>query len=278
MTRGFTRPFSPSGMASINHPLPWKFAGDLLLVHFRSDPAALASYLPEPLKPLDDSGECFLWSPRLTCHPVDMDPATMDAGQTGYNVCVIGIPALLDGKPTMFSAFQWCDRDWLIVLSWSIGATSKGAEIEETFRHPLIGRIGSPLDGALGHPVQRTVSRFGSRVVDMTYTPERETRMEALDFYTSLVPLTGMRHMPDIAIPPAGKPPVHDLVQQIMRDTSFGTPTAGSATLRFGEGPNEDLLPMQPLEVMGGYSIPMTMILEGIRVVHDYNADRKIDA
>jgi hypothetical protein len=66
---------------------------------------------------------------------------------------------------------------------------------------------------------------------------------------------------------------VHDLVQQIMRDTSFGTPTAGKATLHFGEGPNEELLPIQPIEVLGGYSIPMTMILEGIRVVHDYNAD-----
>ena len=97
--------------------------------------------------------------------------------------------------------------------------------------------------------------------------------MDALSFYTALLPLTGMRHMPDVTIPPTGKPAVHDLVQQIMRDTSFGTPTAGKATLRFGEGPNEDLQALQPIEVLGGYTIPMTMILEGIRVVHDYNAE-----
>jgi acetoacetate decarboxylase len=273
MTKGFTRPFSPSGNASIAHALPWKFAGDLLLLHFRSDPLALAKYLPAPLEPLDDSGEMFLWSPQLTCHPVDMDPAMMDPAQTGYNVCVIGIPAKLNGKPTMFSAFQWCDKDWLIALSWFIGATSKGGEFHQTCRHPLIGRIGSPLDGRMGHEIHRTVSRFGERVVDMTYRPEREIAMDDLTFYTSLLPLTGMRHMPDITIPPTGKPPVHDLVQQIMRDTSFGTATAGSATLRFGGGPNEELLPIQPIEVMSGYSIPLTMILEGIRVVHDYNAD-----
>ncbi|WP_404478149.1 acetoacetate decarboxylase family protein [Novosphingobium sp. BL-52-GroH] len=272
MTQGFTRPFTPSGNAAMAHALPWKFAGDLLLIHFRAAPEALARYLPEPLEPLDDSGECFLWSPRLTCHPVDMDPATMDPGQTGYNVCVIGIPARLNGEPTMFSAFQWCDKDWLIVLSWFIGATSKGAEFQDTSRHELIGRIGSPLDGAFGHPIRRTVSRFGNRVVDMGYTPEREIAMDALSFYTALLPLTGMRHMPDLTIPPSGRPPVHDLVQQIMRDTSFGTPTTGPATLKFGEGPNEELLPIQPLETIAGYSIPMTMVLEGIRVVHDYNA------
>jgi hypothetical protein len=271
--KGFTRPFTPSGKGSIAHALPWKFAGDLLLIHWRCDPAALAKYLPAPLEPLDDSGEVFLWSPRLTCHPVEMDPATMDAAQTGYNVCVIGIPAKLNGKPTLFSAFQWCDRDWLIVLSWFIGATSKGGDFQETFRHPLIERIGSPLAGGIGSQIHRTVSRFGDRVIDMTYTPERETTMDALRFYTALLPLTGMRHMPDVTIPPTGKPAVHDLVQQIMRDTSFGTPTAGKATLRFGDGPNEDLQGLQPIEVLGGYAIPMTMILEGIRVVHDYNAD-----
>jgi hypothetical protein len=172
----------------------------------------------------------------------------------------------------MFSAFQWCDKDWLIVLSWFIGATSKGADFHDTSRHPLIGRIGSPLDGGLGHPIRRTVSRFGDRVVDMAYTPEREIAMEDLSFYTALLPLTGMRHMPDVTLPPTGRPVVHDLVQQIMRDTSFGTPTAGRASLRFGDGPNEDLLAIQPIETIAGYSIPMTMVLEGIRIVHDYNA------
>jgi acetoacetate decarboxylase len=272
MTQGHTRPFSPTGKASIVDALPWKFAGDLLLVHFRSDPVELAKYLPAPLTPLDDSGEAFIWTPQLTCHPVDADPETMDPAQTGYNVCVMGIPALLDGKPTMFSAFQWCDKDWLIVLSWFIGATSKGGEFHTTSRHPLIDRIGSPNSGKLGGEIHRTVSRFGNRVIDIKVRPEREIALEDLGFYTSKLPLTGMRHMPDITIPRTGKPAVHDLVQQIMSGTSFGTPLAGTASLSFGDGPNEELLPIQPIETLGGYILPMTMVLEGIKIVHDYNA------
>lgn len=270
MTQGYTRPFSPSGAASTVLQMPWTFAGDLTLIHFRCDPAALARYLPAPLTPLDDSGEAFLWSPKLSCHPTHGDLSGLDPAQLGYNVCVIGLPALLDGKPTLFSAFQWCDRDWLVVLSWFIGATSKGAVIEQTSVHPLMAHNGSPHDGAPGHRFTRTVSRFGQRVIDMSFTPERETRMEDLSFYTAKLPLTGMRHMPDLELPPRGKPLVHDLVQQIMSGVHFGTPLAGAATLNFHDAANEDLLPLQPLEVFGGYVIPMTFVLEGVKVVHDY--------
>lgn len=272
MTQGFTRPFSPTGRASIMAPFPWFFAIDLLLVHFRADPAALASYLPEPLAPLDASGEAFIWTPKIACHPVGSDPRTLDPAQTGYNVCVLGIPALLHGKPTMFSAFQWCDKDWLIVLSWFIGATSKGAEFHETARHPLLGAIGSPNSGALGSPLQRTVSRFGKLVVDVRFTPEREIAVQDLGFFTSKLPLTGMRHVPDVTLPPRGRPALHDLAQQIMSGTQFGQPLAGSAALRFGDGANEELLPIQPTEVLGGYLLPMSCRLEGVKIVHDYNA------
>jgi len=270
LTNGFTRPFSPEGRASTMAPFPWKFAMDLLLVHFRCDPAALAAYLPAPLTPLDDSGEAFIWSPRISCHPVSIDPETLDPAQTGYNVCVIGLPAMLDGKPTLFSAFQWCDKDWLVVLSWFIGATSKGAEFHETSRHPLMERQGSPNSGRLGGEIHRSVSRFGKLVADIKVRPEREIALEELAFFTDKLPLTGMRHFPDVAIPPTGRPVLHDLVQQIMSDNSFGIPVAGRAELSFGAGPNEELLPLAPKEVLGGYVLPLTNLLHGVKVVHDY--------
>jgi hypothetical protein len=272
MTQGFTRPFSPAGKASIVAPFPWYFAIDLLLVHFRTDATALHRYLPEPLEPLDDSGEAFVWTPKIACHPVGVDPEMLDPAQTSYNVCVVGIPARLHGKPTMFSAFQWCDKDWLIVLSWFIGATSKGAEFHETGRSPRLAELGSPNSDQLGGQIHRTVSRFGKLVVDVRFRPEREIALRDLDFYTSKLPLTGMRHIPDVTLPPKGRPALHDLAQQIMSGTRFGTPLAGTASVAFGDGANEELLPIQPTEVLGGYMLPMATLLEGIRIVHDYNA------
>lgn len=261
MTNGYTRPFSPSGQASIVPALPWQFAGDLLLLHFRADPAALARYLPPPLTPVDDSGEAFLWSPRLVCHPVGQDPSTLNPARTFYNVCVVGLPAMLNGSRTLYSAFQWGDRDWLMAISWFIGACSKLAQIEQSGEHALLpGR----------QTINRQVTRHGESVVRMSFTPDKEVTLEDMGFYFKSLPLTSMRHIPDCHIPPIGRPLVHDLTQMVMSEVHFGTPSTGPATLSFGNADNEDLMPLQPQKVFGGYRVPMRFVLEGVRVVHSY--------
>jgi hypothetical protein len=269
MTAGYSRPFSPSGTASLVPALPLRFAGDLTLVHFKADADALARYIPAPLEPTG-KGEAFLWTSRLNCHGLDVNPATIDPAHTFYNVCVIGIPAMLDGKPTMFSAFQWGDRDWLLGLSWFLGACSKLATIEETGRHPLFAGLGSTDAGNAQSGFQRTVSRNGNRVATVGVTPDREIGIDGLDFYFSQLPLTCMRHIPDVGVPP-GAPVLHDLTQMIMTDVSFGQARAGSATLRFGDVDNEELMPLQPTEVLGGYVAPMAFILHGARTIHTYS-------
>ena len=118
---GYTRPFSPLGAATAVPALPWRFAGDLLLIHFRADPNALAALLPEPLVPGPRPDEAFLWSPRLACHPVEVDPSALHPARTHYNVAVVGVPCLAWGERRMFSAFQWSDRDWLVILELVFG-------------------------------------------------------------------------------------------------------------------------------------------------------------
>jgi acetoacetate decarboxylase len=265
---GFTRPFTPGGKASAIPALPWQFAGDLLLVHFRADPDALNALLPPPLEPPASPGEAFLWSPHLRCHPADTASEDMNPGRTHYNVAVIGIPCRFQGKPTMFSAFQWGDRDWLVTVSWFLGACSKLAQFDQTGRHPMFpvtaGAVG------VGSPLVRTVSRHGEKILQIGFRPEREVALAELDFYTSNLPLTCMRHMPDVEVPPRNKPRLHDLTQMAMTDTQFGQATAGKADLRFFDADNEELLPIQPTKVLGGYWIPMSFLLHGVRVVHDY--------
>ena len=46
LTQGYSRPFAPNRSASVVEVLPWRFAGDLLLIHFSADPAALSALLP----------------------------------------------------------------------------------------------------------------------------------------------------------------------------------------------------------------------------------------
>ena len=270
---GFTRPFSPLGQASAIPALPWQFAGDLLLVHFEADAQALNALLPEPLEPADRPGEAFLWSPHLRCHPADQRADELNPARTHYNVAVIGIPCKFQGKPSMFSAFQWGDRDWLVIVSWFLGACSKLAQIEQTGLHPMY-RLGEDPGGLLGASLVRTVSRHGEKLIEMKFQPEEYVPPEALEFYTRNLPLTCMRHFPDVEVPPRGRPRVHDLAQMVMSGTQFGSMIRGSADLRFFAADNEELLPIQPKRVLGGYWLPMSFLLQGVRVVHDYLGGR----
>ncbi|MDX2224156.1 MAG: acetoacetate decarboxylase family protein [Rhodospirillaceae bacterium] len=271
--KGFTRPFTPQGHASIIPPLPWRFAGDLYVVHFKADPAALNALIPAPLAPSEIPGQAFLWSVHFAVYPdVDGAEQALNPARSQYNVCVIGVPCMFQGKPRMLSAFQWCDKDWLVVLSWFIGAASKGAEIIESKSHPLLAATGSPQTGGVGTRINRTVSRNGDRIVSFSLSPKRVIGPKDMTFFAGRLPLLSVRHVPDLHVPPRGRPDLHDICEQLMGDTQFGEIRAGDATLEFGASDNEDLLPIQPTEVLGGYVMPMGFKLRGIRVVHDYLA------
>jgi acetoacetate decarboxylase len=52
--RGFMPPRSPQGRASIVPPPPWHYSGEVLTIEYRTDPAAVAALLPDPLEPADE--------------------------------------------------------------------------------------------------------------------------------------------------------------------------------------------------------------------------------
>jgi acetoacetate decarboxylase len=265
---GYSRPFTPGGTASIVPALPWQFAGDLLLVHFTADPSALAALLPAPLGPIPGNDEAFVWSPHLRCQPEGIGADALSAARSHYNVCVVGIPCLLNGQRTMFSAFQWGDRDWLVVLSWFLGACSKFATIEQTGQHPMLSP--GPFGTGLGGRLKRAVSRHGEKIVDIGFEQREAVPATAMEFYTRNLPLTCLRHFPDCHVPPRGRPLVHDLTQMVMTDMRIGDVVRGPASLVFHPADNEELLPIKPRSVLGGYWMPMAFRLHGVRVVHDY--------
>lgn len=270
---GVTRPFTPQGNAAIISPLPWRFAGDLYVIHFKADPKALNTLIPEPLTPSDTPGEAFLWSTLFSVYPdVDGAEKTFNPYRSQYNVCVIGVPCTFQGKQRMISAFQWCDKDWLVALSWFIGAASKQAEIVESKTHPLMKASGSPQTGGIGTWLNRSVCRNGENIVSFSIETKRDIKLDDMMFFAGRLPLLSMRHMPDLHVPPRGRPDLHDICEQLMSDQQFGQIRAGNASLKFGASDNEDLLPIQPTEVLGGYIMPMGFKLRGIHVVHDYLA------
>ena len=277
MRQGFTRPFSPQGRASVLPPMPWRFAADQMLFHFRADPDVLESYLPPPMTPNPDRrGEAFMWTPNLNVHPVDeaVNATIKNPHRTHYNVCVIAIPGLFKGEPRLISAFQWCDRDWLVALSWMIGTCAKQVEFRDNGFHHMFGRLGSNRSGDLGTEITRTVSRNGEQLIYMSCTLEEQIEAADMSFFTSTMPLLSERHIPDFNIPPTGKPLVHDLTQMVLEDSAGQNFRRGKATLEFNaNADNEELGPLQPTEVLGGYRWETSWVMPGIVKVHDYLAD-----
>jgi hypothetical protein len=49
--RGFCYPLTPGGVSSLVGDLPWHYATEYVTIAYRTDPAAIAAYLPEPLAP-----------------------------------------------------------------------------------------------------------------------------------------------------------------------------------------------------------------------------------
>ena len=269
--KGFTRPFSSKGTASLVPPLPWRFAGDLYVIHFKTKPEAISNLLPKPLIPSDKPGEAFLWSANFAVYPdKDAEIKFSSPTRTQYKVVVIGLPCKLNGKNTMLSAFQWCDKDWLVLMSWFLGACSKMANIEETKTHPLMSATESNQTGELGTTIEKWVSRNGNRILNFSVNPSRNIDINDMHFYTNNLPLTCERHFPDVHFPLSGKPELHDLCQMVMQDTKFGIIMAGEASLEFGKDDNEEIHLLQPQEVLGGYIMPMGFKLMGINVIHKY--------
>lgn len=284
MLKGYTRPFSPQGRASALPPMPWRFAADQTMIHFRADPDVLDSYLPPPMTPNPERrGEAFLWTPNLKCHPVDeAERATIfNPARTQYNVCVIAIPGLFEGKPHLISAFQWCDRDWLVILSWLIGTCAKMGEFRDSGVHPMFERVGSGQTGGLGTTFTRAVSRHGEQLINLSYTPEESIEAADMSFFTSTFPLLSERHVPNFNVAADGTPPdknappvFHDLTEMQLTDSAGHSFVRGKASLNFNAGAdNEELGPLQPTEVLGGYRWQTSWVMTGIKVVHDYLAE-----
>lgn len=276
MLKGFSRPFSPHGHASALPPMPWRFAADQMLFHFRADPDVLQSYLPPPMTPNPERrGEAFMWTPNLNVHPVyeEVNASIKNPHRTHYNVCVIAIPGLFNGEPRLISAYQWCDRDWLVVLSWLIGTCAKQVEFRDNGWHPMFGRVGSDRTGGLGTTITRTVSRNGEQLITMACTLEEEIEPSDMTFFTSTMPLLQERHIPDFNIPPAGKPLIHDLTQMVLEDSEGRNFRRGTGVLEFNaNADNEELGPLQPTEVLGAYRWETSWVMPGVVQVHDYLA------
>jgi acetoacetate decarboxylase len=255
--QGYSIPLSPNGRASTYGKPPKHFGGRTMSVVFKADPAALAALVPPPLEPLDEPFGVV----RITELMNDQGTAGTlledEPEWAQYNEAVVCVPATYRGVSGNYDPFLWVDNHACAAAGREVyGLPKKMARVRLTRHFPSdpIGP-GAKLSGHLEGLSRRLIT-----------ASVRLTRRATIDEMPRMDAFYALRWIPS---PEAEGPDVHQLLQFHHRDYAVTELWTGDATLSFGDSPNEELLPLQPTEIVAGFYMHSDWILLEPRVLED---------
>ena len=108
--RGFLPPRSPEGRASIVAGPPWHYSGDLLTIEYRTDPAAVAELLPDPIRPSseDPGAVAVIFADWQSCS--DSFGELEDPVRSQYKECFVVVRCEYGGERYSRCVYIWVDR------------------------------------------------------------------------------------------------------------------------------------------------------------------------
>jgi hypothetical protein len=262
--KGFGVPLSPEGRASLTCVPPWHYAGDLLLVDFAADPAAVQAVLPPGLD-LDpkDPGGCVAffvaWQYASESGEEYVDPA-----RSQYNEFILLVNALYRGAPVCTCPYIYVDSDVAMARGWIQGWPKKGGEVHTTRAHPLRSMAAPCVEP--GGRFGASLAANGRRLAEAVVKLERVSDDPA---YFGKRQVVNMRYFPQLAGGGKAKPPVCELVRSILSDAQRTEVWEGEADLKFFPAPDNELDAFRPVQVHRGYRYSMTMTIQDLEVLEE---------
>ena len=248
MLQGYTAPRTPSGGSSLVPTPPWHFAGDMLVVEFWADPAAVAGLLPDGLTAPEDSGRmAAIFVEWQSCS--DDQSELIDPSRSQYREFLVTISARYGDRAVGYCPYIWVDRDFSMYRGWIQGFPKK---------YGTVGITRAIGVNATASPGLAPGSRFGARasahdraLAAATVTLEHTTDTLSPHF---AVPAVNVRHFPRLQADRHDDPAVHELVG-VLTDARAVSPEIweGSATLEFFENAGEELIDLAPVRVGRGF-------------------------
>jgi acetoacetate decarboxylase len=260
--QGFSVPLSPEGRASLTCTPPWHYAGDLLVVDFAAEPAAVQAVLPPRLE-LDpkDPGGCVAffvaWQYASETGQEYLDPA-----RSQYNEFILLVNALYRGEAVCTCPYMYVDKDTSMARGWIQGWPKKGGEIHTTRAFPLKSKAAPRVEpgGRFGGTLAANGRRLAEAVIELE-------RVSDDPVYLGRRPVVNMRYFPQLAAGGRERPPVCELVRSILSDTERTEVWEGEAALEFFPAPDNELDPFQPVKVHRGYRYSMKMTIDDLEVL-----------
>jgi acetoacetate decarboxylase len=264
--KGFSYPLTPEGKASIVGPFPWHYGTEYLNILYRTDPDAIASYLPRPLEPAEDPGLAYVaFSRWWSVWEERKDMPWVLPERTQYMEAAIWVGCAFEGIQGQICLHIWVDNDFSLARGWFMGFPKKLGQVSMTSYHPL--NPGMPAMGP-GTKLKGVASSHGEKL----FEGEMETieKISPGELHRPMgLPLFHIRHFPSIV---KGAPPsVLELVSLGAEDYRYGEDVwRGEGGLSFFSSEVEEHMPLAPKEVLGAYSFSTGYTFDGGRVLHSW--------
>ncbi|MFM8998885.1 MAG: acetoacetate decarboxylase family protein, partial [Actinomycetota bacterium] len=201
--QGFMPPRSPEGRASILPPPPWHYSGDLLTIEYRTDPAAVAELLPDPIEPADEDpgAVALIFADWQSCS--DSFAELEDPVRSQYKEAFVVVRCKYRGEHYSRCVYIWVDKDFALVRGWHQGYPKKLGSIWMT-RPVRYGKAGPRLEP--GGRFGASVAVHDRRIIDarVTLTGPSET-----NGFVNALPMLHNRRFPSIE--PGGAPSMDEL-------------------------------------------------------------------
>lgn len=260
--QGFSVPRSPLGRATLTPEPPWYYAGNLLVVDFEADPAAVAAVLPAGLAPDPaDPGGCTVffvdWQYAGAAGEERTDPVR---GQ--YHECLLLVNASYDGAPVSTCPYIYVDKDTSMARGWIQGWPKRFGEVHTTRAFPLASPA-APVIGS-GESFAASLSANGRRLAEATVTL---SEVSAEPVVLGSRPIVNVRYFPQLASSAQRRPAVHELVRSVLTGGERTDVWQGDATLEFFPAPDAELHALAPVAIRGGYRYSTAFRVEDLEIL-----------
>ena len=238
-------PRSPRGEASIVPPPPWYYSGDVLTIEYRSEPGAVAAWLPGDVEPApeDPDAAAIVWADWQSCGEDGAE--LLDPVRSQYKECFVVVRCSWRGETYSRCVLIWVDKDFALARGWHQGYPKKLGSIWMT-RPIEVGRAGPRLER--GATFGATLAANDRRLAEAKFTISGPSESGG---FVNALPMLHTRWLPHIE--PDSAATVDELVTMRSRDVELGPTWTGDATLTVFDATGEELSSLPVREPIAAY-------------------------
>ena len=270
--KGFCNPLSPEGKSQLIGAPPWFFSYDMLAINYRADEDQVKRHIPEPMKPagMETDGCAIRFNNFVSVWDSDKELIYSNPERTFFKESIISAHCNLHGREMQKIVYIWVDNDFTLARGWFIGTPKKIGRTYMSFekRHLFSMNKGIP-DFDTGTTMGAFCEAHGERLVTAQMKLGNKITPDKLPDCMKREIINEM-YFPNIEIG-ATKPLLHMLIEAVAEVEVWDAWECTDVQLDYHPSDIEEHTSLKPLEITSSYFLNMSLTMNGMKVLHDYN-------